>query len=81
MKLNFQKCNVTDLFVTEKGVSYMTLSSDEGSFKVHSRNLALSDVPRFEPLSIQMDVKGRLYNGNQSLEVISIDVRPWANQK
>jgi len=75
MKINFDKVILTEVFTSEQsGTQFATFHSEEGTFKLSSRKggVDLAKLPRMEPMKAQGVLRGRLYQGGQSLEVIEM---------
>ena len=77
MKIVIDKAIVSEVFVSEeRGTQYGTLQCENGTFKLSARKggFNLAGLPRMEPMRVQGELRGRIFQNGQSLEVIDMTV-------
>ena len=78
MKASFHKVMVSEVYVAEEsGTQYGTFISEDGTFKIAAckGTFDIEALPCLEAMKMQCSLKGRLFQGGQSLEVVDMSVQ------
>lgn len=75
-----KKANRIDFF-QGKDKQYMTFAEPGGSqVKVSSKDVSLNEIPDLEPISVEMEVRGRTGQYGQQLEIVSISCKRFVEK-
>jgi hypothetical protein len=77
MKIVLERAVLGEVFVSEtSGGQFATLTAASGTFKLSAPKggFDFTKLPQIEPMKIQADLRGRIYQNAQSLEVVDMSV-------